>query len=108
MGPLKGFRPDQIPLGEIVSRVGGQQQFKAACLEHVLAKAMEDVRRCCGGREGPGRSAGEGVSVGRGSKKVGAAGALALRLSTLLLLLPPRTTSRSCPFMRRACCPTAT
>lgn len=34
---------DQIPLGEIVSRVGGQQQFKAACLEHVLLKAQEDV-----------------------------------------------------------------
>lgn len=26
-----------------MSRVGGQQQFKAACLEHVLLKAQEDV-----------------------------------------------------------------
>jgi hypothetical protein len=43
VGPLKGYRLDKIPLAEVVSRVGGQQQFKAACLEHVLVKAQEDV-----------------------------------------------------------------
>ena len=43
VGPLTGYRADKIPLGEIVSRVGGQGQFKAACLEHVLVKAQEDV-----------------------------------------------------------------
>lgn len=45
VGPLKGFRLDQIPLSEVVSRVGGQQQFKAAVVEHVMLKAMEAVRR---------------------------------------------------------------
>lgn len=49
VGPLKGYRLDKIPLGEIVSRVGGQQQFKAACLEHVLLKAQEDVSAALGG-----------------------------------------------------------
>jgi hypothetical protein len=34
-----------------VSRVGGQAQFKAACLEHVLFKAQEDVRGPGGGSE---------------------------------------------------------
>jgi FKBP-type peptidyl-prolyl cis-trans isomerase (trigger factor) len=43
VGPLKGYRLDKIPLGEVVSRVGGQAQFKAACVEHVLIKAQEDV-----------------------------------------------------------------
>lgn len=44
VGPLKGFRQDKIPLGEIISRVGGQAAFDAAVLETVLLRAMSDVR----------------------------------------------------------------
>jgi hypothetical protein len=43
VGSIKGFRPDKIPLTEIISRVGGQQKFDAAVLETILIKAMSDV-----------------------------------------------------------------
>jgi hypothetical protein len=43
VGSIKGFRPDKIPLTEIISRVGGQQKFDAAVLETILIKAMQDV-----------------------------------------------------------------
>lgn len=43
VGELKGFRPDKIPLSEIISRVGGQRQFDAAVLETILLRAMSDV-----------------------------------------------------------------
>lgn len=40
VGSLPGFRMDKIPLAMIVANVGGQRQFKIACIEEILLTCM--------------------------------------------------------------------